>query len=302
MGNLTPSNNFSDVYQLTSTDLVDATNPDPMHPNGIANRQAKQLLDRTFWLYKNTPANKAIITVTTFPPSNIDSVLEPGHYTLNSSTASNRGGLIVFVNGEGDHSRIQLIYRNLDGGASDVRIRCWYSGAWSAWLRIGDAQTLMGYDVSSSTPSNGQILRWNGSQWAPATNAPSWSNITGKPSTFRPRSHSLGSHNNVSTFGASSGDVLGFNGSSWVPSAMSGGVIGGLVFSYNWYRGIIWVSGDVNFGNSALTHLDPSFTLSGVHWDIGQHERSYPVIGDVLQLYGSSTNRILTFAWGHPRP
>ncbi len=82
-------------------------------------------------------------------------------------------------------------------------------------------------DVSAANPTNGQVLKWDGTQWAPAADnsglgSVSWSDISGKPTSFSPSSHSLNSHSDVS-FGTGSsapsdGDALVYNGTNWVNS------------------------------------------------------------------------------------
>ena len=78
-------------------------------------------------------------------------------------------------------------------------------------------------DVSTSAPSNGQVLKWNGTQWAPAADnsgigSVSWSDISNKPTAFSPSSHNLNSHSDVVLSTPSDGDALVYNGNNWVNS------------------------------------------------------------------------------------
>lgn len=225
MSNLIPSSSFDDIYKLTSSDLVDASNPDPMHPNGVANRQAQQLLNRTHWIFNNAPVNQSsAITVTNWPPTNISNITAPGHYTLNSSTSAFRGGLIVFVNGLANHSRIQVVYRkNPSSNKVQVAMRCYLTSSWGDWFTLCDDNHNLNHHSDVDTGSlgagdNGKVLTWDGVKWVAneLSTTVHWDNIDGKPSSFNPSSHNLNNHSNVSfTNNPSVGQFLGWNGSTW---------------------------------------------------------------------------------------
>lgn len=101
---------------------------------------------------------------------------------------------------------------------------------------IYNANKLMGRTVASSTPSSGQVLKWNGTAWAPATDntssgGSSYSAGTGLTltgTTFSANSNSsIWSANklqgrSISTSTPSSGQVLKWNGSSWAPATDNG--------------------------------------------------------------------------------
>lgn len=77
-------------------------------------------------------------------------------------------------------------------------------------------------DVSTTAPTNNQVLQWNGSQWTPATlptstihtsNALAGSGTVASPLTIAPQ-------------GATSGQVLQWNGSQWSPATLTTGGAG----------------------------------------------------------------------------
>tara|TARA_B100000963_G_C22639257_1_gene679458 strand:+ start:279 stop:3875 length:3597 start_codon:yes stop_codon:yes gene_type:complete len=77
-------------------------------------------------------------------------------------------------------------------------------------------------NVSTSSPSSGQVLKWNGSEWAPAadTNYP-----TG----------GIGGLTDVNFGGGSpsTNDILQYNGTNWVNTTISSGVPSGTIVMYN---------------------------------------------------------------------
>ena len=87
--------------------------------------------------------------------------------------------------------------------------------------------------ISATSPSNGQVLKYNGTQWAPASdNNASYTQGTGisiAGTTISNTVTALDNLSDVTTTGAASGQVLKYNGSTWVPStdntsSSSGGV------------------------------------------------------------------------------
>ena len=99
---------------------------------------------------------------------------------------------------------------------------------------IWNASQLRGRNVATTTPTSGQVLKWNGSSWAPAADAGGTSytsgtgiNISGSTinalNTTALWNASQLRGRNVATTTPTSGQVLKWNGSSWAPAADAGG-------------------------------------------------------------------------------
>ena len=92
---------------------------------------------------------------------------------------------------------------------------------------------IRGTTVSTTAPTNGQVLKYNGTQYAPASdNNTTYTQGTGiniAGTTISNTITALGNLSDVNTTGAASGLVLKYNGTTWVPatdntSSSSGGV------------------------------------------------------------------------------
>lgn len=202
MTNLTPNSNFDDVYKLLSTDAVDARNADPMHPQGIANRQAQQLLNRTKWLLDNTPANKnTVINYTGAINTDFNTYQDSGYYAVTSS-ADYEGSLVVFNNPDiSDYSCIQILFLTLktQSNPTGCFIRALINTTWSIWRAIDD-NYLNGYLVDLGTlggADNGKVLTFDGTKFGVAA--------TSLPT------HAIEDHSNAYTGGAIAGMFLRFN-------------------------------------------------------------------------------------------
>lgn len=92
-------------------------------------------------------------------------------------------------------------------------------------LTAASVGAIQGKAVSSASPSSGQILTWNGSQWAPQTPAGSLSgDVSGSLSATTVQAIQGKS---IAATAPSSGQVLTFNGSAWAPQDATGGSGGG---------------------------------------------------------------------------
>lgn len=165
MANLTPSSSFDDVYRIDPSDNVDATGG-PFDANGIANRQAQQLANRTKWIIDNTPANAGEIVYSS--DADIDNIVTPGHYALNGTNQSllGFGALIVFARAHNDtlglDSIIQILYSN---GRFRTRHKSYINGGgWSSWKLLGNALSIQNVNVEFTSPSDGQVLGFDGGQ------------------------------------------------------------------------------------------------------------------------------------------
>ena len=119
-------------------------------------------------------------------------------------------------------------------------------------------------NVTITTPSNGQVLKYDGSGWTNQTDAGGTS------------INSIGDIADVSTSGVTSGQVLKYNGASWAPAADSGGsgtvnalndinnvsvasATNGQYLKYdgtNWIAESITASGAVNSINGFQGHIN----------------------------------------------
>lgn len=102
--------------------------------------------------------------------------------------------------------------------------------------------TIPNLNISTATPTTGQVLKWNGTQWAPATDNASSSTMNlndindvsaGDASDgqvlmyyagdWLNRNIVLNEIGDVNTTGATEGQVLKYNGNKWVPAADNAG-------------------------------------------------------------------------------
>jgi hypothetical protein len=170
--------------------------------------------------------HQSALTITESQISNLKNYLTS--YTVTSSDVTAHQGDLSIT--ESQISNLKNYLTSYTVTSSDVTAH--QDDLSIAWSQISSkpttfnpsAHTLKSHsDVSTSAPSNGQVLKWNGAQWAPAADnsglgSVSWSDISGKPTTFSPSSHSLNSHSDVSLSSPSNGDALVYNGANWVNS------------------------------------------------------------------------------------
>src|SRR6185295_16465992 len=80
-------------------------------------------------------------------------------------------------------------------------------------------------DVNASSPSNGQVLQWNGSNWVAANGGGSgddWGSQTAATDATLSGDGTGGNPLGIAQQGASNGQFLQWNGSAWVPATVSG--------------------------------------------------------------------------------
>ncbi|MEQ1746901.1 MAG: tail fiber domain-containing protein [Saprospiraceae bacterium] len=85
----------------------------------------------------------------------------------------------------------------------------------------GTAGTPLG--IAQQGASNGQVLKWNGSAWAPAadnnTGPDNWGSQTAQTTARLSGNGTAGTPLDIAQQGASNGEVLKWNGTAWVPAA-----------------------------------------------------------------------------------
>lgn len=98
-------------------------------------------------------------------------------------------------------------------------------------------------DVNAASPTSGQFLQWNGSEWVPSTVAPG--GVTSVNGDIGPAVIlNLGDLNNVIAPSPSVNQILQWNGSAWVPATVSTGV-------YTADNGLTMLSNNVALGSAS---------------------------------------------------
>jgi hypothetical protein len=116
-------------------------------------------------------------------------------------------------------------FSQLSGTATAAQLPA-AGGDLSGTLASATVKGLQGRTVSSTAPSSGQVLTWNGSTWVPAAVAGS---VGGDLSGTIASATVAGIQGKaVSSTAPSSGQVLSFNGTQWAPSSVSSSVGGDL--------------------------------------------------------------------------
>jgi hypothetical protein len=98
-------------------------------------------------------------------------------------------------------------------------------------------------DVNATSPTSGQFLQWNGSEWVPSTVAPG--GVTSVNGDIGPAVVlNLGDLNNVIAPSPSVNQILQWNGSAWIPATVSTGV-------YTADNGLTMLSNNVALGSAS---------------------------------------------------
>jgi hypothetical protein len=98
-------------------------------------------------------------------------------------------------------------------------------------------------DVNAASPTSGQFLQWNGSEWVPSTVAPG--GVTSVNGDIGPAVIlNLGDLNNVIAPSPSVNQILQWNGSAWIPATISTGV-------YTADNGLTMLSNNVELGSAS---------------------------------------------------
>jgi hypothetical protein len=207
--------------------------PDGIHYQAVLRNEAGEAL-----------ANKSVNIRSTVLRSATNSIV----YRETMLSSTNEFGLLSLVLGKGNE--ITGRFRDIEWEAGGLKIRIEvdpdggsffrpfgetdlqtvpYSFASQTALTVQPSARINPSQINGGGASVGQILKWNGSSWAPTTESGSSSvSVTARLSG----NGSTGSPLDIARQGALTGQVLKWNGSSWAPADESGTV-------YNEGAGII---------------------------------------------------------------
>jgi len=78
--------------------------------------------------------------------------------------------------------------------------------------------------IAQNSAANGEVLKWNGTQWAPATDVgggsgDNWGTQSAKTDATLTGNGTTGSELKIAQQGAGTGDVMAWNGTNWAPAA-----------------------------------------------------------------------------------
>ncbi|UTW61315.1 tail fiber domain-containing protein [bacterium SCSIO 12741] len=183
---------------------------------------------------------------------------------------------------------------------------------------LWNASQLQGNNLANTSPSNGQVLKWNGSAWAPsADNTGSYTAGTGLTLTGTAFSANTGTAlwnankiqgNNVATTAPANGEVLQWNGTNWAPESISSKVWKeiGTTYAHTTYRIGIGVdsargafeiedtivgTGNANFATAILTSTGSTSNQATTHglWITKVGRGAFNNIGIRSSVSGSAT-------------
>jgi hypothetical protein len=241
------------------------------------------------------------VDLTTNPPSNGQTLKWDGSTWIPGDDEAGGGG------GGGDMFKSTYDIDN-DGVVDDAKQ---LDGHAASYFLNTNSKLKDLVDVSSTTPNNGQVLKWNGTSWTPGDDeAGSGGGGDMFKSTYDTNdngivdnSEQLGGHgasyflnsnselddlSDVNTSGASNGQVLKFNGSTWAPGTdETGGSGGGGDMYKSTYdtnnNGIVDDSEQLG-GHSASYYLNTNSAIS----DLSDVNTSGASNGQVLKYNGSN--------------
>ena len=178
-------------------------------------------------------------------------------------------------------------------------------------------------DVASTAPSTGQVLKWNGTQWAPGAdnegsggvdlsqtsinalndvdtsgiangNFLAWDGtkfVATAPSTTDLSNENLSELGDVSTDTPNSGDSLVWNGSSWAPQAISGGSGGGSGANVEYFKLNYATTGALDSITNTTSGVSASIvSTSGGDVEVTFSGYNFPPCGILIYGYSRATN------------
>ncbi len=113
-------------------------------------------------------------------------------------------------------------------------------------------QAVTGAKIDDMGATSGQVLKWNGTSWAPATDAAgdNWGTQSVNTTTLLSGNGTAASPLTIASQNATSGQVLTYNGSSWVPTTPPSGGAGD-----NWGTQTVVTSAVLSGNGTAATPL-----------------------------------------------
>ncbi|MEY3984316.1 MAG: hypothetical protein RL160_1875 [Bacteroidota bacterium] len=133
------------------------------------------------------------------------------------------------------------------GGATNGQVLKWNGSAWAPGSAGGTSGTVALTQLEQGSATNGQIIRWNGTNWVPSNDG---------PNSLAP--------SQLTQDGAANGQVLKWNGTNWVPSSIgvtslapsqltSDGASNGQVLKWNGTNWVPSTDGPTSFNPSQIT-------------------------------------------------